>query len=125
MVRLSIDVEIWKRGLSTASEEVRGEIEADLRARLLKLVTAGQDVVLDFSFWSRRMRADYRRLLEPTGVVPETVYLATDRETVLERVQARRGSHPDDFVLTEDLAARYFDHFEVPTADEGPLTVLH
>ncbi len=41
--------------------------------------------MLDFSFWSRRMREDYRRLLEPTGVVPEIVYLATDRATVLER----------------------------------------
>jgi len=53
-----------------------------LRVRLLELVASGADVVLDFSFWSRRMREDYRDLLEPTGVVPETVYLATDRETV-------------------------------------------
>lgn len=125
MVRLSIDAEIWKRGHSADSEEVRSEIEVDLRDRLVRLVSAGQDVVLDFSFWSCRMRADYRGLLRPMGVVPETVYLATDRKTVLERVQARRGSHPDDVVLTEDVAARYFDHFEVPTADEGPLTVIH
>jgi predicted kinase len=125
LIRLSIDVEIWRRRLPTASEEVRAEIEADLRARLLELVAAGHDVVLDLSFWSRRMRAEYRRLLEPTGVVPETVYLATDRETVLQRLRARRGRHSDDFVLTEDLAARYFDHFEVPSAHEGPLTVIH
>lgn len=124
MVRLSIDVEIWERGLSAASEDVRGEIEAELCGRLLELVAAGRDVVLDFSFWSCRMRARYRRLLEPTGVVPETVHLATDRATVLERVRARRGSHPDDVVLTEELAAAYFDHFETPTADEGPLTVI-
>jgi gluconate kinase len=58
-------------------------------------------------------------------VVPEIVYLATDRETVLARMRARRGSHPDDFAITEELAARYFDHFEVPSADEGPLTVIH
>ena len=43
-------------------------------------------MVLDFLFWSRRMRDDYRRLLEPTGVVPDTVYLATDRETVMNRL---------------------------------------
>lgn len=98
MLRLSIDVQLWERGLSVASEEARNEIEADLRARLLELVAAGRDVVVDFSFWSRRMRADYRHLLEPTGVVPETVYLATDRETVLTRMRARRGNHPDDFV---------------------------
>src|SRR6478609_10006185 len=126
MVRLSFDVEMWRRGISTVPlpPDVRDEIETDLRAELLELVAAGADVVLDFSFWSRRMRADYRSLLEPTGVVPETVYLATDRETVLRRVRARRGSHPDDHVLTPALAAEYFDHFEPPTAEEGPLTVV-
>jgi len=83
MVRLSFDVEMWRRGFSTVPlpQDVRDEIEAGLRARLLELVAEGTDVVLDFSFWSRRMGDDYRRLLEPTGVVPETFYLATDRET--------------------------------------------
>ncbi len=126
MVRLSFDVEMWRRRVSTVPlpQDLREEIEAALRARLLELVAEGRDVVLDFSFWSRRMRDDYRRLLVPTGVVPETIYLATDRETVLERIRARRGGHPDDFILTEALSAHYFDHFEPPTADEGPVTVI-
>lgn len=98
MVRLSFDVEMWRRGMSTVPlpSDVRDEIETDLWARLL----------------------------EPTGVVPETVYLATDRETVLSRMRARRGVHSDDFVLTEELVAQHFDHFEPPTHGEGPLTVL-
>lgn len=126
MVRLSFDVEMWRRGISTVPlpPDIRDEIETYLRARLLDLVAAGTDVVLDFSFWSRRMRDDYRRLLEPAGVVPETIYLATDRETVLSRMRARRGRHSDDFVLTDDLVAQYFDHFEPPTHDEGPLIVV-
>jgi predicted kinase len=126
MVRLSFDVEMWHRGISTVPlpPDVREEIEADLRARLLELVTAGADVVLDFSFWSRRMRDDYRTLLAPTGVVPETIYLATDRDTVLSRMRARRGRDSDDFVLPEELVVRYFDHFEPPTPEEGPVTVV-
>jgi predicted kinase len=126
IVRLSFDVEIWRRGIATVPlpERVRAEIETALRTRLLQLVAEGKDVVLDFSFWSRQMREEYRSLLRPASLVPETVYLDTDRETALERVRARRGSHPDDFVLSEELAAQYFDHFEPPTADEGPLTVI-
>ncbi len=126
MVRLSFDAEMWRRGISTVPlpEQLRAEIEAGLQTQLLELVGAGRDVVLDFSFWSRRMREDYRALLAPTGVVPETIYLATDRETVLARMRDRRGTHPDDYVLPEELAASHFDHFEPPTADEGPLTVL-
>ncbi len=126
MVRLSFDVEMWRRGITDVPlpPELRDQIEAGLRSQLLELVAAGTDVVLDFSFWSRRMRDDYRALLAPTGVVPETVYLATDRETVLARVRARRGDHPDDFVITEELAAQYFDHFEPPSPEEGPLDVV-
>ena len=126
MVRLSFDAEMWRRGISTAPlpPDVRAEIESDLRSRLLALVAAGTDVVLDFSFWSRRMRDDYRRLLEPTGVVPETIYLATDRKTVLDRMRTRRGRHCDDYVLPDDVVGEYFDHFEPPTPREGPLTII-
>jgi predicted kinase len=126
MTRLSFDVEMWRRGISTVPlpPEVRDDIEAGLRACLLELVAAGTDVVLDFSFWSRTMRDDYRQLLAPTGVVPETVYLATDRDTVLRRMRARRGSDSDDFVLPDELVAQYFDNFEPPTPDEGPLEVI-
>ncbi len=126
VVRLSFDVVMWERGISDVPlpEDVRSEIERDLRTRLLELVAAGRDVVLDFSFWSRRMRDEYRQLLAPSGVVPETIYLATDHATVLKRVRARSGSHPDDLVLAEELAAQYVDHFEIPSPAEGPLRVV-
>src|SRR6204780_483697 len=72
MTRLSFDQEAWSRGITTMPlpPEVHRDIERELRARLLDLVRAGSDVVLDFSFWSRRTRAEYRELLKPLGVTP-------------------------------------------------------
>jgi predicted kinase len=126
MTRLSFDQEAWSRGITTmpVPQNVHRDIGHTLRARLVDLVQAGSDVVLDFSFWSRRMRDEYRELLRPLGVVPETVYLATDRATALERIGARAAGDGDDFKISAELAAFYFDHFEVPTAAEGPLTVM-
>lgn len=126
MVRLSFDALLWERGVTSVPPPatVHAEVADELRARLLELVAAGRDVVCDFSFWSRDMRDQWRALLAPTGVVPETVYLATPRDTVLERVRARQGGHADDAVLSAEVAARYVDHFEPPTPDEGPLTVV-
>jgi predicted kinase len=126
MVRLSFDQEAWARGITAMPlpDEVRSDIEAVLRARLTELVRAGTDVVLDFSFWSRRMRDEYREFLRPLGVLPETVYLATDRATVFKRIAARAARDGDDFELSTELAARYFDQFEVPDATEGPLTIV-
>lgn len=126
MTRLSFDQEAWARGIATMPmpPEVHRDIERVLRERLAELVRTGTDVVLDFSFWSRDMRESYREFLRPLGVVPETVYLATDRETALRRVRERSTRDGDDFRVSEELAALYFDHFEVPTEAEGPLTVI-
>lgn len=126
LVRLSFDAEAWARGYRTMPlpASIHAEIEAELRCRLIGLVRDSQDVVLDFSFWSRDMRDRWRAILAPLGVVPETVYVKTDRETALARVRARNGSGQDDFQLTEDVARRHYDGFEPPTDDEGPLTVV-
>lgn len=126
MRRLSFDQEAWQRGIRTMPlpPETHQEIEEELRARLMQLVVDGVDVVLDFSFWSRRSRDEYRSLLRPLGVEPETYYVATPREVVLERIGRRNHQHGDDFALDDDLAADYFDHFEPPTEDEGPLTTI-
>lgn len=126
MVRLSFDVEAWRRGITTMplSKDVRDDIERHLRSQLLALVAGDVHVVLDFSFWLREMRDDYRRLLEPTGVIAETLYLATERATILERVAARRSSHADDYELDEFIACSYFEQFEPPTPAEGPLTII-
>ena len=73
MTRLSFDREAWRRGIHVMPlpAEVHEEIERELRARLIALVKRGGDVVLDFSFWSRRSRRAYRDLLRPLGVVPD------------------------------------------------------
>lgn len=126
MVRLSVDIELFARGVTEVPppEAVRAEILGELKGRLLTLVAEGRDVVLDLSFWSRAMRDEWRNLLAPTGVVPHTIYLATGKGTILARLRDRRGAHAHDFVLDEALAERYVDHFEVPSAEEGPLTVI-
>jgi len=106
MVRLCFDQEARSRGITTMPlpEDVRRDIEHVLRARLADLVRAGSGVVLGFSFWSRRMRDEYREFLKPFGVVPETVYLATDRAAVLPRIAARAARSGDDFKISTELA---------------------
>ncbi len=99
MVRLSFDVEMWSRGISTVPlpPGVHDEVETDLRARLLEL-EADIDLVLDFSFWSQRMRDDYRKLLDPTGVVPETI--------LLSRIAKRSGAACGPDVAATPMTSR-------------------
>jgi predicted kinase len=123
--RLSFEVEFWGRGITTTpSTEVVAEVAADLKARLLRDVAAENDVVLDFGFWFRRQRDEYRALLAPLGLVPTTVYIATDLGTILSRVGDRHGRQADDWPLTKQTATEYFERFEPPTPEEGPLEVV-
>lgn len=126
MVRLSVDVEAWARGHRTMPlpVDVQAEIVAELEQRLLACVCEGQDVVLDLSFWSREKRDHWRELLLPSGIIPEIVQVVASRETALARIEARALEHGDDFRLPRELAERYYDHFQPPTDDEGPLTVV-
>lgn len=126
MVRLSFDQEAWDRGIRQMPlpEDAHRDVDHHLRRRLLELLGEDRDVVLDFSFWSRAMRDEWRRLVEPHGIVPETLYVATDRVTCLARVAARGHAHGDDFAVDPATAAAYFDHFEPPTSEEGPVRVV-
>ena len=126
MTRLSFDLEAWQRGILQMPllPDVHAEIERELQERLVSLVKVGADVVLDFAFWSRQSRDEYRELLRSIGVVPEIMHLATPRSTVLERMRARGHGHADDYALPAAVVAEYFHHFEPPTSDEGPLLIL-
>jgi predicted kinase len=124
--RLSIDEEAWRRGYRSQPlpDPTAEEIERELRSRLVPLLSEARDVVVDLSFWSRAMRQKYRELAQACGALTETVYFDTPRGVVLERVRARGGASPNEVRLAEKPAAAYFDGFEVPTADEGPLRVI-
>ena len=124
--RLSFDELAWRRGHHShpLSAPVAEEIHGHLRELLAEFVRAGVDVVVDSSFWSRESRDNYRDFLAPFGVTPTTYYMATPREIALRRVASREHPGPDSIILTSATAQTYFDHFEVPSADEGPLRIV-
>ncbi|PWD52567.1 ATP-binding protein [Serinibacter arcticus] len=126
MERLSFDVELWRTGERplTATRERLLEVDADLKARLVRLVREGRDVVLDLTFAGRAIRDEWRALVTPLGVVPETIYLDVPRDELVRRLTGRRDAEADDVVLTPEQIAAHLAAFEPPTSEEGPLTVL-
>lgn len=126
-VRLSIDELAWAAGFRQPHplpDDVARRLEAELRSRLERLLDDGRDVVVDGSLWSRAARDAYRAIGAARGVVGEVVHVTVPRDVALARVAARRGTGPHDVRLAPDVAAAYYDGFEVPTPDEGPLRVV-
>jgi len=102
MARLSFDEMAWSRGhrvmpLPSSEQE---DIALQLRVRLLELIDAGGDVL------------------------PEIYCVDAPREVVLSRLRGRTAAHGDDFSLDEATAIEYFDQFQAPTDEEGPITVI-
>lgn len=126
IIRLSYDVESFKRGIvkHPLPKEVENEIKVLLDEKLIQCLESNQDVILDYSFWSKQSRHDYINLLKQYQVEPIIYYLNCPKDVVISRIKERNGKHSDDIILDLDTAKLYFDHFEIPTEDEGEIIVV-
>jgi predicted kinase len=124
-VRLSIDEEVWGRfgryGVdydASMFDEHSAEAEAVLQQRLIELVRAGRDVVVDFSFWERSTRDRFKRLVVASGGRWQLVYLKVTPERLGERLAARRERFDaNSFPTTDALLERFLSGFEEPNGE--------
>ena len=123
-VRLSIDEEVWRRfgryGLDyqpAAYQAHAQEAEDHLRRRLLTLIAAGRDVVVDFAFWRRSDRDRYKRLIEAAGGTWTLIYLEAEPDELRRRLDLRTRRYDANaaFPITPELLDTYLAAFEAPT----------
>ncbi|HBD94878.1 MAG TPA: ATP-binding protein [Spirochaetia bacterium] len=126
-LRLSFDEESYKLGITKhpLSKEMHQEIESKLIKILKENIANGIDVVLDFSFWSKKMRDKYRDILKEYNIEPKIIVIKTPKDILIERIQKRNGSNADEIMLTTDDTEKYYDNFEFPTEDEGELIIIN
>ncbi len=125
--RLSIDEEVWQRigrrdaGVvltEEAFDRLKEEIRREQRQELVELMRAGHDVVVDYSFWSRAARDDYKALVESHGCRWELVHLKADRATLERRLDIRsRRPGANAVTVTPGLFDRYLTGFEEPQGE--------
>lgn len=126
-VRLSIDEVVWQRlgGRDAgrvlepeAFDQLKEEVRSEQRQQLVELMLAGRDVVVDYSFWSRAARDDYKALVERHGCRWELVHLKAGRSLLEHRLKARNGEEGANSVTVDDkLLLRYLEQFEEPNGE--------
>ncbi|MET8132707.1 ATP-binding protein [Streptomyces sp. NPDC005251] len=126
-VRLSIDEVVWQRlgqrdaGLvleAEAFDQLKEEVRREQRQELVELMLAGRDAVVDYSFWSRAARDNYKALIESHGCRWELVHLKADRTTLERRLEVRNGKEGANSVtVDETLFNRYLANFEEPSGE--------
>jgi predicted kinase len=126
-LRFTVDGAAWELGLTDArsvSDAIALDVRRRQREQIAEALDAGRDVVVDYSFWSRRQRDDYRALGRAHGAEVEVVHLDTAPDVVRRRLAQRRGAHADDFTVDAELLEHYLSVFRAPGPDEDDVTVV-
>lgn len=130
-IRLSIDEEIWatkgRYGIDypiEMYEQLKVEAEIKLRIELVNLLNEKSNVVIDFSFWQRKRRNEYKKLIEDGGGVWKLIYLNVHPNVLRERLRIRsqRFDANAAFTITEDIFSSFLKGFEVPSG-EGEIVI--
>ncbi len=84
-----------------------------------RVLTLGANVILDFGFWGKSEREDFRARASRLGAGSEIHFLNVSEEILFERL-AKRNSLliPNTFQITESMMRSYIAIFQPPTEDE-------
>jgi predicted kinase len=88
----------------------------ELASRALEL---GTNVILDFGFWAREEREDFRARAKQLGASSEVHFLDVPEDELLRRLALRNAQDsPGTFRITEEMMKPWIAFFQKPTPDE-------
>ncbi|SDH51216.1 hypothetical protein SAMN05216553_12556 [Lentzea fradiae] len=118
-VRLCPDEWISDLGVDLFDEAFRDRLERRFRRLARDLLLLGQDVVLEFGFWSRAERDELRDMARALGVPVQLRFLDVPFDELVRRLDVRNRTDAL-VVITEEQMAGYAQVFEAP--DEAELS---
>ena len=118
-LRLSPDDWMWSLSIDLYDEAKRAAVEALQWEVAARALTLGVDVVIEFGFWSRRERDDYRSRGEALGARVELRFLDVPRDELWARLNKRNTDLPPAMARIDEASlALWCSQFEPPTPDE-------
>ncbi|HET6596475.1 MAG TPA: AAA family ATPase [Anaerolineales bacterium] len=104
------------------------EPEHDARHRLIETVLwniasrvleLGTNVILDYGFWAREEREEYRLRAKRLGAGSEVHYLDVPEDELLRRLRNRNSLRSQEsFLISEEAMKPWIASFQKPTPDE-------
>ena len=85
-------------------------------ARVLSLET---NVILDFGFWAKEERDDFRSRARELGARSEVIFMDIDEEELMKRVRTRNENLTNEIhYIPEDMMKSWIGFFQKPDKDE-------
>lgn len=95
-----------------------GTIEAIMWDIAAHVLTHGNDVILDFGFWSRTERLDFAARAVALGATCQVLFEDVPLDELERRISARNQRTGGHFVIPSAILRQWADLFEAPDADE-------
>jgi predicted kinase len=122
-LRLTVDewhIRLFGQDAEEPEHDARhGLIEAMLWNIAGRALELGTNVILDYGFWAREEREDYRLRAKQLGAGSEVHYLNVPEDELLRRL-GKRNSRPsqESFLISAEAMKPWIAFFQKPTLDE-------
>ncbi len=83
-----------------------------------RALALGTSVILDFGFWAREEREDFRSRAKQLGASSEVHFLDVPSDELLRRLAYRNEQPGLAFHIPEEMMRPWIERFERPAADE-------
>ena len=94
-------------------------IEAMLWNVASRALVLGTNVILDFGFWAREEREDFRLRAKQLGASSEVHFLDVPKDELMRRLAVRNSQlSQTSFYIPEDMMKPWIAFFQKPTLDE-------
>ncbi|QDO13999.1 ATP-binding protein [Streptomyces sp. S1D4-23] len=121
-VRLSVDELVHARhgryGVDYPERqyfELEAPVVAEVRERLVDLIAAGRNAVLDHGLWLRSDREEWKKVVTAAGGRPRLLYFPVPREELLRRLDERNQREDGNaLTVTESALDDFYARFEPP-----------
>ena len=129
LVRLTLDEELFKRfGREFPSEkysEYEIETKSDLKDALKAAITNSRSVVLDYGFWKKSEREEYKQLIDSLGAEWKLLYFKIPMNTLKERLRLRNQTDTkNNHQIDESLLDTFSGQFEPPVREGEEIITL-
>jgi predicted kinase len=96
-----------------------GLIEDMLWQTAARALSLGTNIILDFGFWAREEREDYRSRAKKIGARSEIVFMDIDEEELMKRVRIRNKNLTNTIhYIPEEMMRSWMRFFQKPDSHE-------
>ena len=118
---------LFKEELKSLEDYVRcsGKLKTAMEPHLIRLLQAGQSLILDFPANTKKQRAWMKTLIEKAACDHSLHFLATPDDVCIARLHKRNAEGCHDFQATEDQFHQFSSFFVSPQPEEGFAVITH